>query len=467
MIKKHTVSVLMLSLSFQTQAGPLFYYLQKQYTNKQSTTSLNTVFQYSFKQYIDHNSTSKGTFSQRYYIDEKYGRTKHSPVFFYICGEGECDKQDLDGAIRFYAKLFHAKLVALEHRYYGKSLPYSSFSTKSLRYLTTEQALKDLAYFQRQLTETKQWTGPWIAFGGSYSGSMAAYYRSKYPNLVVGALASSAPVKAKEDFFEYDRSLSKILPLKCAKLMQQVTAKLEEALPNQARMDKIKEMFNSSDVQNNVDFLSMLADFSAVAIQYGHQTHLCQALSKNKSPMIGYAQYVKKELAKYELTALACTPEGLMSENPSDYNNGLDGLRPWYYQMCTEYGYHQTANPEPSQSMRAAEINLEYYQNVCQRLFNIRRAPHTDKINEDYYYPLTDSIQSIYFPNGELDPWASLSLTEENGNTSNENLTYYTIQGASHCDDLSEPEETDSASLVMARSKMVELLRSWLESYRS
>lgn len=47
------------------------------------------------------------------------------------------------------AKKFGAAVVSLEHRYYGKSSPFKSYTTKDLRYLSSKQALFDLATFRQ------------------------------------------------------------------------------------------------------------------------------------------------------------------------------------------------------------------------------------------------------------------------------------------------------------------------------
>lgn len=71
-----------------------------------------------------------------------------------------------------------------------------------MRYLSTSQALADLATViismnkKHELPENTKW----IVFGGSYAGNLAAWMRLKYPHLVHGAVASSAPVLAQFNF---------------------------------------------------------------------------------------------------------------------------------------------------------------------------------------------------------------------------------------------------------------------------
>ena len=74
-------------------------------------------------------------------------------------------------------------------------------SVKNLRYLTTEQALSDLANFITVMQEKHNLTNnKWITFGGSYPGTLSAWARMKYPHLIYGAIASSAPVLAQVNF---------------------------------------------------------------------------------------------------------------------------------------------------------------------------------------------------------------------------------------------------------------------------
>lgn len=70
-----------------------------------------------------------------------------------------------------------------------------------ISFLTVEQAMADFAELIVYLKQSSKWSGaaqssPVIAFGGSYGANLAMWMRTKYPNLIAGAIASSAtPLK--------------------------------------------------------------------------------------------------------------------------------------------------------------------------------------------------------------------------------------------------------------------------------
>jgi thymus-specific serine protease len=92
-----------------------------------------------------------------------------------------------------------ALIVAVEHRFYGESYPTDDLTTESLSYLSSRQALEDLATIHEHIMQQFGLTtsNQWISFGGSYPGMMAGWFRLKYPHLVTAAIASSAPVQAR------------------------------------------------------------------------------------------------------------------------------------------------------------------------------------------------------------------------------------------------------------------------------
>lgn len=84
-----------------------------------------------------------------------------------------------------------------EHRYFGQSFPFAkadAFKKENNKYLTVEQTLSDyvdlLKYLRSYYNADDKAT---ISFGGSYGGMLAAWMRMKYPNVIQGAYAASAP----------------------------------------------------------------------------------------------------------------------------------------------------------------------------------------------------------------------------------------------------------------------------------
>lgn len=135
---------------------------------------------------------------KRYFVNNQFYQPG-GPVFLMIGGEGPANPNWMVQGqwVQNYAPKHHALCVMLEHRFYGKSHPtkqvyyalcndshsmklvishvlcsiYRDLSVNSLHFLSSEQALADLATFAVNFTQTQNLgNAKWIAFGGSYPG---------------------------------------------------------------------------------------------------------------------------------------------------------------------------------------------------------------------------------------------------------------------------------------------------------
>ncbi|MBC7692178.1 MAG: septum formation initiator [Methylotenera sp.] len=398
------------------------------------------------------------TFKQRYWISTTYSHGENSPVLYFICGEAECSAGDLGGATSQHAQKLGATVVALEHRYFGKSQPFPEMTTANMKYLTTSNALKDLATFQTFTMQKLNLKGKWVSIGGSYPGALSAYYRLKFPNLIAGSLASSAPVLARANFEEYDHHVFKVAGPDCAKVMQQVTSSVEAAMQDPQKALAMKTLFGGKEIIDTVDFLYVVADMGAIAIQYDHRDQLCDAIQGASDPVKAYAQVGRQLFADFGMTPLQDTPQAMLSTKASDYSSGV-GLRQWTYLICNEYGYYQTAFHDPKESVRSSKIDLNYHNTMCKRVFGITTPVNAAATNRNFYQPLLNAqTKNIYFTNGANDPWSNLSITQKNGNATNPNLAFDLIAGAAHCDDLGLK---NSSALQDSRARFVSLASKW------
>lgn len=85
---------------------------------------------------------------------------------------------------------------------------FRNLTTETLRYLSPDQALTDIAHFipyvKSKYISNNDKDAPVILFGFNYGGSLVTWFRQKYPHLVDGAWASSTPLIAKVDNFGYN-----------------------------------------------------------------------------------------------------------------------------------------------------------------------------------------------------------------------------------------------------------------------
>ncbi|KAJ2338698.1 hypothetical protein GGH92_007050, partial [Coemansia sp. RSA 2673] len=169
--------------------------------------------QYWITQPVDHFGGAGGaTWQQQYLVNATFYRPG-GPIYVSTPGESPVNARYIDKShFTSLAQRTNGLLVTMEHRYFGASNPMPDLSGASLRFLTIENALADFAAFIRVAKRTPSSVFPIpvvanarvIFGGGSYSGNVAAWMRAKYPDLVLGAWASSAIVYGRLQNYQFD-----------------------------------------------------------------------------------------------------------------------------------------------------------------------------------------------------------------------------------------------------------------------
>ncbi|CAK7334363.1 unnamed protein product [Dovyalis caffra] len=414
-MKLALISMFLSSLLFSTASHAylaprtLLHSLSKSSTNGNRSLTTKELW---FNQTLDHYSPyDHRKFQQRYYEFLDYFRMPDGPIFLKICGESSCNGIAND-YISVLAKKFEAAVVSLEHRYYGKSSPFKSTTTENLRYLSSKQALFDLAafrqYYQESLNLKLNRTGvenPWFVFGVSYSGALSAWFRLKFPHLTCGSLASSAVVLAVYDYTEFDQQIGESAGAECKAALQETTHLVEGRLASDKKA--VKALFDAAELDIDGDFLYFLADAAAIAFQYGNPDKLCSPLvqaKKNGEDLVeAYANYVKQ----YYVGSFGVSIQTYDQKHLKDATlNENTGDRLWWFQVCTEVAYFQVAPSDDG--IRSSQVNTKYHLDLCKKVFGEGIYPEVDATN--LYYGGTNIAGSkIVFTNGSQDPWRHAS----------------------------------------------------------
>ncbi|KAL1536646.1 putative serine protease eda2 [Salvia divinorum] len=385
---------------------------QRHMREPETSSSYLTKEEHWINQTIDHFSPYDRThFAQRYYEYLDEFQFSDSPIFLNICGESSCNgiSNDYLGVL---AKKFGAAVVSLEHRYYGKSYPFGSFSLDNLRYLSSKQALFDLAVFRQYYQESlnaklnKSTDNPWFVFGISYAGALSAWFHLKFPHLTCGSLASSGVVLAVYNFTQFDQQVGESAGPECKAALQEITNLVEHRL--ESNQKELKKLFNASKLSNDGDFLYFLADAAVTAIQYGDPDELCNPLIEAKKAgedlVEAYAKYVKEYYIDYiGADVETYGQQQLKKAKISDSSSA----RLWWFQVCTEVAYFQVA--PANDSIRSTKVDTRYHLDLCKKVFgNDMSGPDVSATN--LFYGGKDIAGSkIIFTNGSQDPWRHAS----------------------------------------------------------
>ncbi|KAJ6765472.1 PROTEASE S28 PRO-X CARBOXYPEPTIDASE-RELATED [Salix purpurea] len=429
-----------------------------------------------YNQTLDHfnyRPESYDTFSQRYLINFKYwgGANVSAPVLVYLGAEEPIDG-DL-AAVGFLADnavQFSSLLVFIEHRYYGKSIPFGSREealrdASKLGYFNSAQAIADYAAIIIHIKEKlKAKYSPVIVIGGSYGGMLASWFRLKYPHIALGALASSAPILYFDDITPPDAYYSIVSRVfreasgTCYQTIKNSWAEIDELASKSNGLSMLSEKFKTCNPLTDASKLKdQLNTMYASAAQYNKPptypvNKVCAGIDGG-----GFGDDILSRifggLVAYNGN-LSCYVNAHTAESETTVG--------WRWQTCSELaipigiGNNSMFPPDP--------FDLEDYIEHCKSLYGVPTRPHwvtTYYGGHSIKLILQRFASNIIFSNGLRDPYSSGGVLE---NISDTIVAVSTVNG-SHCLDILFAKETDPEWLVAQRKIEIKIMKEWIDKY--
>lgn len=417
--------------------------------------------EYNFTTPIDHfhNETkyephSNGTFPLRYWYDAS-NYAPGGPVIILQSGETDATGRLVfmqKGILAQMAQATHGIAVVLEHRYYGTSFPTPDLSTENLRFLTTQQALADEAYFAQNIKfpglekygDLTSKTTAYLSYGGSYAGAFSAFLRVQYPDVFWGSISSSGVTKAIWDYWAYWEPVSANAPQDCVATQKAIINVVDNILigKNDSSLTmQLKEAFGLGNVTYDDDFAQVLSsgvgnwqslnwdpevtdnefysycdNITSTDILYPETSSKQSAVESlitegGYTPNKTLTTSMLNMIGYLNLTSISSCTDSTQDQCYSTHNSTYyqqdsysASWRSWPYQYCTEWGYLQTGNvPEGELPLVSKTLGLEYQSIICREAFNVTTPPDVDLVNQYGGYDI--SYPRLAIIDGEWDPW--------------------------------------------------------------
>ncbi|KRX77253.1 Lysosomal Pro-X carboxypeptidase [Trichinella sp. T6] len=428
---------------------------------------------------IDHFSfENSDTFRLRYLINTENWNSDGGPIFFYCGNEGSVEGfAENTGFMWENAKDFGAMVVFAEHRYYGKSLPFGNESSSNLGKLNSEQAMADYAvlinWLKTNITGAKN--SAVIAFGGSYGGMLAAWMRTKYPHLVDGAIAASAPVAqfsgmtVCSSFSDITTEVYRNASPSCALSIKRSWpiirkwGKTAEGRLDLAKMFRLCNETQFTSKKNVTQLVNWLTDIygTLAMVNYPYATEFlkpvpawpvaCQFLNDTEVGETELLHRIYSTISIY--TNFTGKKPCNLLEN--DYGDSVDG-KLWDYQACTEM-VMPMCNTKDSM-FEQSDWNLTEFSDECFEKFKVRPRPDWAIIN--YGGRKLESATNVVFSNGWLDPWRGGGIV----NSHFRGVAALIVEDGAHHYDLRGSNSADTASVQTVRLLELGFIRKWIKN---
>jgi len=387
-----------------------------------------------------------------------------------------------------------ALLVFAEHRYYGKSQPFNETTKQNIGFLSSEQALADYAtlidFLKDSLTCHES---PIIAFGGSYGGMLATWFRVKYPHLVDGAIAASAPIwhflgdNPEPDPYAFaaittrDASQQGGATDSCKENVRATWAPLFSLGASTAGREQISRNFKLCSALESSekvhDFAGWIQEaWSTMAM--GNFPFASSYLLNGEAVLPPWP--VRKACVFLESKALEGSIEDLLRahsaaigvlynatgdvtcydwDHPPNDANTIVGEH-WFYQHCTEMFMPMGTNGVTDMFWNEP-FDIEAEKKRCFERWGV--IPRTTWARTQYGGHRLGTATNIAFSNGLFDPWSGTGVLE----SISEDLPVLLIEEGAHHLDLMFSTPNDPVSVVKVRAEEVRLIKKWIaEAYQ-
>jgi len=462
---------------------------------------------------LDHFGRARGpggetTFQQRYFVCDGLWWGEGGPgglpdvVFFYTGNEADVELyKNSTGQMYEMGLELRARLVFAEHRYYGRSKPFGPAHTGAhMQFLSSAQALAD--YAELLDSEGPQGLGlgvPVVAWGGSYGGMLATWFRQKYPHLVDGAIAGSAPIAAfagltpPYDEGSYAAVVSRdVTPAAgapdngCAANIRAAWEYLFSGAGSggPAALGEARRAFRLCDgvplaSQGDVLQLAQWAQSAFDFLAMGNFPYASDYLLNGFGTLPPWPMRVSCAAAGGASREGPALLDGLRDAAGVFYNHSgqascfdyREGVNPatsedglfWSYQSCTEMlmpmsrdGQRDIFWPQP--------WDREAFGQWCQETWG--QVPDDDFGRREFGGKNLAGASNIVFSNGGFDPWSTGGVLPGDEDPRRSLLTAFMPEGAHHLDFMfSHPEDPDS--VLKARAKEKAAIIAWAAEARA
>ncbi|KAM7263639.1 hypothetical protein ACFE04_001322 [Oxalis oulophora] len=405
---------------------PRFRVFQRSLTTRSASTTLVHTKTFYYKQTIDHfnyKPESYATFKHMYQVNTiNWKPGNFAPIFALLGAEAPLgDYADL-GFLADIAPKFGALLVAIEHRYYGNSIPFGITQKEALKnatirgYFNSAQALADYAeillHVQKQF---KAQDSPIIVFGASYGGMLASWFRLKYPHIAMGALASSAPIlylgnsNIPPDALDKRTSeLYKETSETCYMKIKESWTEIDRIAAQPSGLDTLSRKFKACKPLKNASVLkAFLHDMYSEAAQYDNPP--VYPLLATVCGSIDGAKHGQNILGKiFSALTLTDTPKW-HDHTCYDLDHTVED-HGWYWQVCSDI-VQPFGSVNNDTMFPASPFSLKEYEDNCKSRYGVLPRPHwLATYFGDHGMPaaLKRFGSNIIFSNGLRDPLSTI-----------------------------------------------------------